>query len=326
MGRGAGFVSGRGLLKVGLGFAKAHNIHGDPPPNILSPPGLLGSLPGSGRGVGAGGSEQGGRAGCLGSLPGSGRGVGAGGLEQGGLGARTPGFSPWLWEGSQGWWVRAGGAGSQDSWVLSLALGEEWGLVGQSSGGQEPGLLGSLPGSGRGVGAGGQDSWVLSLALGEEWGLVGQSSGGQEPGLLGSLPGSGRGVGAGGQDSWVLSLALGEEWGLVGQSSGGQEPGLLGSLPGSGRGVGYALDPPSVCKVGLPPISILRGDWDIQGALPHSWAQQAPLPKLHPVLPPCVPVGVGGVSLPPLGLGTVWGRKRFQTPPPITRVSVSYGN
>uniref|UniRef100_A0A8C3XM70 THD domain-containing protein n=1 Tax=Chelydra serpentina TaxID=8475 RepID=A0A8C3XM70_CHESE len=45
----------------------------------------------------------------LGSLPGSERGVGAGGLEQGGLGARTPGFSPRLWEGSRGWWVRAGG-------------------------------------------------------------------------------------------------------------------------------------------------------------------------------------------------------------------------
>uniref|UniRef100_A0A8C3F421 NADH dehydrogenase [ubiquinone] 1 beta subcomplex subunit 11, mitochondrial n=1 Tax=Chrysemys picta bellii TaxID=8478 RepID=A0A8C3F421_CHRPI len=47
-----------------------------------------------------------------------------------GLGARTPGFSPWLWEGSGVWYVRAEGAGSQDSWVLSLALGGEWGLVG----------------------------------------------------------------------------------------------------------------------------------------------------------------------------------------------------
>uniref|UniRef100_A0A8C3HF83 N-alpha-acetyltransferase 38, NatC auxiliary subunit n=1 Tax=Chrysemys picta bellii TaxID=8478 RepID=A0A8C3HF83_CHRPI len=46
-----------------------------------------------------------------------------------GLGARTPGFSPQLWEGSGGWWL------------------EQWGW--------EPGLLGSLPGSGRGVGAGG---------------------------------------------------------------------------------------------------------------------------------------------------------------------------
>nr|XP_032618836.1 LOW QUALITY PROTEIN: calmodulin-binding transcription activator 1-like [Chelonoidis abingdonii] len=44
-------------------------------------------------------------------------------VRAGGLGARTPGFSPRRWEGSWGWWVRAGGAGSQDSWVLSPALG-----------------------------------------------------------------------------------------------------------------------------------------------------------------------------------------------------------
>ncbi|KAM7146201.1 LOW QUALITY PROTEIN: NF-kappa-B inhibitor-like protein 1 [Macrochelys suwanniensis] len=65
-------------------------------------PGLLGSLPGSGRGVGSGGLEQGGwEPGLLGSLPGSGR---------GGV-------------------VRAGGAGSQDSWVLSPA-GEGSGVTG----------------------------------------------------------------------------------------------------------------------------------------------------------------------------------------------------
>ncbi|EMP28793.1 Ras-interacting protein 1, partial [Chelonia mydas] len=37
--------------------------------------------------------------GCLGSLPGSGRGVGASGKSRE-LGAKTPGFSPWLWEGT----------------------------------------------------------------------------------------------------------------------------------------------------------------------------------------------------------------------------------
>uniref|UniRef100_A0A8C0FZU4 ATP binding cassette subfamily D member 1 n=1 Tax=Chelonoidis abingdonii TaxID=106734 RepID=A0A8C0FZU4_CHEAB len=63
----------------------------------------LGSLPGSGRG----GWEPG----CLGSLPGSGA---------RGLGARTPGFSPRLWE-----W----GAGSLDSWVLSPALGGGLGVT-----------------------------------------------------------------------------------------------------------------------------------------------------------------------------------------------------
>uniref|UniRef100_A0A8C3SG70 IRG-type G domain-containing protein n=1 Tax=Chelydra serpentina TaxID=8475 RepID=A0A8C3SG70_CHESE len=40
-------------------------------------------------------------------------GVGAGGLEQRGLGAWTPGFSARLWEGSGGWWVRAGGLGAR---------------------------------------------------------------------------------------------------------------------------------------------------------------------------------------------------------------------
>uniref|UniRef100_A0A8C0QQA4 phospholipase D n=1 Tax=Chelonoidis abingdonii TaxID=106734 RepID=A0A8C0QQA4_CHEAB len=62
------------------------------PPSTSWTPGFS---PRSGRGVGAGGLEQGGwEPGLLGSLPGSGRGAGAGGLEQGGLGARTPGFSP----------------------------------------------------------------------------------------------------------------------------------------------------------------------------------------------------------------------------------------
>uniref|UniRef100_A0A8C4YFH2 Trafficking protein particle complex subunit n=1 Tax=Gopherus evgoodei TaxID=1825980 RepID=A0A8C4YFH2_9SAUR len=99
-------------------------------------PGLLGSLPGAGRGVGAGSQDSwvlslalGGEWGLV--------------VRAGGLGARTPGFSPRLWEGSGGWWVRAvregartpgfspqrwewsggwwlepEGAGSQDSWVL----------------------------------------------------------------------------------------------------------------------------------------------------------------------------------------------------------------
>uniref|UniRef100_A0A8C3HW15 Protein deacetylase HDAC6 n=1 Tax=Chrysemys picta bellii TaxID=8478 RepID=A0A8C3HW15_CHRPI len=48
--------------------------------------------------------------GRLGSVLGSGRGVGAGGLEQWGLGARTPGFSPRLWEG------RGAGGLEQGDW------------------------------------------------------------------------------------------------------------------------------------------------------------------------------------------------------------------
>ncbi|CAM5179083.1 unnamed protein product [Eretmochelys imbricata] len=84
------------------------------------------SLPGSGREVGAGELEQGGWGpGHLGSLPGS------GGKLGGGLGARTPGFSPWL----------RGEAGIQDSWVPSLALG----------------------------GAGSWNSWVLFLCRSQGW-------------------------------------------------------------------------------------------------------------------------------------------------------------
>uniref|UniRef100_A0A8C0HC06 EGF-like domain-containing protein n=1 Tax=Chelonoidis abingdonii TaxID=106734 RepID=A0A8C0HC06_CHEAB len=75
--------------------------------------------------------------GHLGSLPGSGRGVGAGGSEQGGLGARTPGFSPWLWEGSGGWWVRAGGAESRtpgfSPWLWEGSRGW-WGLGARTPG------------------------------------------------------------------------------------------------------------------------------------------------------------------------------------------------
>uniref|UniRef100_A0A8C3HVX3 G protein nucleolar 3 like n=1 Tax=Chrysemys picta bellii TaxID=8478 RepID=A0A8C3HVX3_CHRPI len=64
--------------------------------------------------------------------------MGAGGLEQGGLGARTPGFSPRLWEGSGGWWVRAVGAGSQDSWVLSPGRGH--GREAKGHGRKDPGV------------------------------------------------------------------------------------------------------------------------------------------------------------------------------------------
>uniref|UniRef100_A0A452GPV9 THD domain-containing protein n=1 Tax=Gopherus agassizii TaxID=38772 RepID=A0A452GPV9_9SAUR len=55
--------------------------------------------------------------GLLGSLPGSGRGVGAGGLEQGGLGARTPGFSPGSGRG-----VGVGAGGSFPGLTLSCLL------------------------------------------------------------------------------------------------------------------------------------------------------------------------------------------------------------
>lgn len=62
-----------GISRSPEGEYHAHNIHGDPLLNILSP--------------------------------------------------RISGFSPWLWEVSEGWWIRGGKAGSQDSWVLSLDLG-----------------------------------------------------------------------------------------------------------------------------------------------------------------------------------------------------------
>ncbi|XP_050789565.1 uncharacterized protein LOC127039751 [Gopherus flavomarginatus] len=67
-------------------------------------------------------------------------------------GARTPGFSPWIWEGSGGWWVRAGGLGARTP-GFSPQLWEGSGGWWLEQEGWKPGLLGSLP------------------ALGGEWGL-----------------------------------------------------------------------------------------------------------------------------------------------------------
>uniref|UniRef100_A0A8C3XLL4 THD domain-containing protein n=1 Tax=Chelydra serpentina TaxID=8475 RepID=A0A8C3XLL4_CHESE len=118
-------------------------------------------------------------------LPSSGRGVGAGGLEQGELGGRTPGFSPRLWEGSGVWWLEQGGLGAQTP-GFSPRLWE----------GSGPGRLGSLPGSERGVGAGGLEQGGLGartpgfsprLWEGSRGWWV-RAGGGQDPGDANSPP------------------------------------------------------------------------------------------------------------------------------------------
>ncbi|XP_050781402.1 fibrinogen alpha-1 chain-like isoform X2 [Gopherus flavomarginatus] len=227
--------------------------------------GLLGSIPRSGRGVGAENQDSWVLFPALGGEWGSGNQdswvlfPALGG--EWGLGIRTPGFYSLLWEGSGGLGIRTPGFYSL---LWEGSGGWESGLLGsiprsgRGVGVWESRLLRSIPCSGRGVGAGNQDSWVLFPALGGDWGLgvrtpgfyslLWEGSGGWESGLLGSIPRSERGVGAGNQDSWVLFPALGGDWGLgirtpgfyslLWEGSGGWESGLLGSIPCSGRGVG----------------------------------------------------------------------------------------
>uniref|UniRef100_A0A8C4Y5X6 EF-hand domain-containing protein n=1 Tax=Gopherus evgoodei TaxID=1825980 RepID=A0A8C4Y5X6_9SAUR len=69
------------------------------------------------------------------------------------LGTRTPGFSPQLWEGSGGWWVRAGGLEARTSGFSPAPtpvpeLGRESRRPGAQRPGSQPLALTPLPGLG----------------------------------------------------------------------------------------------------------------------------------------------------------------------------------